>query len=292
MNKHKLSKLLNLLMIIGLILAVYIWQTTWRKVSSNPLTAEARISFLDVGQANAALINLPNSTQILLDSGRDVGVGDELSSRMPPYDKKIEFVVLSHPDADHIGGLETVLKSYEIGEIIKTKAVSTSKLFERIEKTISEKRIKVVEPSAGDKINFNPDAEGFVLSPDESKVGSMSLNDSSLIVRFCYKTACTVFPGDAEVAAEQAVKGAFEPKDLQAEIFEVSHHGSSNGLDKELIREINPKYAVISVGKDNTYGHPTKVVLDFLNGFGVDILRTDQKGTIDFDFENNQWVLK
>lgn len=288
----RFNKLINFLVVLSVLLAVFLFSTIRQNVQTGSLENGAQVSFLDVGQADATLINLPGSVQILIDGGVNSQAVKQVASRMPKFDRKIEYLVITHPDSDHIGGLPEIFNSYEIDEVIQSKAQSSSKIFEKVEGIIKEKNIKVEEAEEGQKINFTSEAEGLILWPKESEIGSLSLNNTSVVLRLDYKGVRAIFPGDAEIEAQNRILGDFKEEDLRVDLFKAAHHGSANALDRKFLEAIGAKFAVISVGKNNKYGHPTSVVLAALRELNMQILRTDQMGTIDFTSDGNYWRKK
>jgi len=291
MKKSQSSRYFSLLIGAALVVCLYLWSSVYRNVSANPVSGEGQISALDVGQADATLINLSNGVQILVDCGRDAGASGAIAERMPAADRKIEYVVLSHPDADHIGGLESVLASYEIGELIETKFEGETELGARLEKKVKERGVKERVVKKSDRVDFTEGAKGLVLWPDEGEAASMSTNDRSLVMRLDYKGGRLMLTGDAEVKAQNGILADFSAEELSSEILKVAHHGSSGALNKKFLEEVRPAYAVISVGKNNSYGHPAQAVLSALQALGAEVLRTDEKGTIDFVYQGG-WAVK
>ncbi|MCX6809811.1 MAG: MBL fold metallo-hydrolase [Candidatus Berkelbacteria bacterium] len=292
MKDRGFSKFLNTILFVAIVFAVFIWSAVNRNISASPTNFEVQVSFLDVGQADAELINLPNSVQILTDGGRDSSVLGPLSKKMPRFDRKIEYVFLSQPDSDHIGGMSFVLDSYSVGEIFETNAKSESKTFEKLKNKIKEKNIKETVVQKGQKIDFSPNASGLILNPDENQIGSLSSNDSSIVMKLDYKGATALFTGDAEIEAQDKIMANFTREQIQSEILKVAHHGSGGALNKNFLNEVKPKYAVVSVGKNNSYGHPSKTVLQALGEINAEILRTDEIGTIDFVSNGGSWTKK
>lgn len=287
-NRYK--RVINFIFALGILIAFYLWGSVYQNSQANPETTGAQISFLDVGQGDSILINLPNSVQVLIDGGRSGSVLAPLAKKMPRHDKKIEYVIESHPDADHIGGLNDVLKSYEVGEIIKTDKTSDSQIFATLEERIKSKNISVKTADERDILSFG-EASAEVLSPNESNIESLSSNNSSIVLRFTYQNSCAIFTGDAEIEAQQKIRNSFTQEELKCELFKISHHGSSGAYDEKFTQEVDPKYAVISVGK-NSYGHPATMVISSLEKLGIEFLRTDQKGTVDFISKGIGWELR
>jgi len=289
MEKKDISRYLNTIIFIGLLFALFLWSSVFRNAEANLSGFEAQISFLDVGQGDAALINLPGSTQVLIDGGEGGFVLDQIKSRMPSGDKKIEYVVASHPDADHIGGLPSVVKSYEVGEYISNGAQNSSQVYTDLKNVVEEKHVAKRDVSQGDTLNFAPGADALMLWPNEEGK-KLSSNNGSLVLKFTYKGACALFAADAETEAQNRIMAIYSKENLSCELFKVPHHGAATALNRKFTGEVAPKYAVVSVGKNNSYGHPTQAVLDALGEVKAQIFRTDKEGTIDFATNGGNWT--
>lgn len=251
---------------------------------------QLQIFFFDVGQGDSALIQ-KGEQQTLIDGGPDDQVLAELGKVMPVWDRKIETIILSHPHADHLTGLNLVLDRYEVGKIYSTGVVySTNQYLEFLEK-IKSKSINYSVPAIGEKINLL-DGKIEFLWPGEKyqKETPDNLNNSSIVFNFCQISSCVLFTGDQENDEQEAMLNYFEQKDeldkFKAEIIKVSHHGSRNGSSRKLYEIVIPKYAVISVGEGNSFGHPHQGTLDLLNEFGIKTLRMDQDDSVQFVFNS------
>jgi len=290
-----LGKYFNWIIFGAVIFLVYIFVSVSNNASANPVTGSdtsvgVKIYFLDVGEGDAALISLPDNIQVLIDGGRDSRVLDRLSEVMPKFDKKIEYVVASHPDADHIGGLVDVLNAYSVGEFIESKATSESKTYQKLENEISDKKIPKVEVERFDRLHFSPEAMAIVLWPENDMIEKLSSNDSSMVLNFDYKGSKVIFTGDVETKAQNEILKNFGVDDLKAQVLKVSHHGAKTGLNEQFLDAVRPDLAVISVG-ENSYGHPTQAVLDALGVRGIKTLRTDERGTIKLGWDNG-WKVR
>ncbi len=283
------SRYINYFLLVAVVSVVYLLSTVSRNIEANPVGYEAQISTLDVGQGDAILVNLPGSVQILIDGGRDSRVLDPLQKRMPKFDKKIEYVIATHPDADHIGGLEPVAKSYEIGEFVETKAESQSRTYANLQNTLEKKKVKIDYADKGDRFSFAAGAKGEVLWPKED-LSNLDSNDTSIVLRLDYKGATALFTGDAELEAQNGILENFNSDEIKSELYKVPHHGSGGALNQKFLEAVSPKYAVVSVGKNNSYGHPAKTVLDALASISARVFRTDEIGTIDFVSNGTNWT--
>ena len=269
----KNKKLSYLILIVLFIAAIFIWSTIFSLLSDNVL----KVVFFDVGQGDGIFIETPNKKQILIDGGPDKTILEKLGQIMPPYDQTIDLVILTHPDADHLTGLVEVLKYFKIGQIITSGFAGDSATYQEWEKEIQKKRIEVILARAGQKIVFPSGAVLEILWPDQSRLETISkANDASVVGRLVYGNSEILLPGDIERKIENILLG--ENLDLDADILKAAHHGSKTSTGEAFLNAVSPEAAVISVGKDNRYGHPNQEVLDRLDNIAA--YRTDESGDI------------
>ena len=183
---------------------------------------------------------------------------------------RIDYLVGTHPHEDHIGGLDNVIKNFDIGEIYMPKASSNTKTFEDVLNAIKAKNLKVKAPEIGFKFNIG-DAECEVMSIDNT---STNANENSIVIQMNCNGVKYLFTGDANNTIESSRKWN------EVDILKVGHHGSSTSSTKAFLNQIKPKIALISVGKDNTYGHPTESALKRLQNVGAKIYRTDESQSV------------
>jgi len=277
--------------IIISLLALLLISVTYKVVQSPLTTDGATIYFFDVGQGDAALIQ-KDHFQILIDGGPNDKVLAELGRVMPLGDRSIEKIILTHPHADHITGLNLVLDRYEVSEVISSGVISSSNQYIEFLNKIKDKDIPLIIPSIGEKDQlFDNGTMEYLWPGDEYMQKEISnLNNSSVVSRFCYFENCTLFAGDIETDAqsEMFAKNSDRLPDFAAKIIKISHHGSKNGSNNALFDNVKPGAAVISAGKDNQFGHPHTVTLDLLKSFNITTLRTDQNSTIEFRLSESQ----
>jgi competence protein ComEC len=244
---------------------------------------ETNLTFamLDVGQGDSLFIESPSGMQILIDGGRDKKTLSELSRLMPFYDKSIDMLIITNPDLDHIGGFLDILKNYKVDVVLEPGTYNDSTIYKSIENIIKEKNVKRILARAGMKIDIGGGAYIEILFPDRD-VSIWDNNDGSIVVRLVYGESTIMLTGDATIKTEEIILKNFQPKYLESDILKIGHHGSNTSTSEAFVKTVNPKYALISSGKKNNYGHPHKEVLDILEAFGVEILRTDTLGTIVF----------
>lgn len=246
---------------------------------------ELRVDFFDVGQGDAILIS-KGERQILIDggpSGRTIL--EKLGKNIPFWDRKIDIVIATHPDQDHIGGLPDVAKSYEIGKVFESGAKSESKTYAAYEQILSERGVEKIKAEYGMKIKFSEEATLEILSPNSGFMDcGDDTNSKSVVARLIYGKNSFLFTGDLPGNCEKFIID--KNIDIDADILKVSHHGSKNSSTSEFLKEVSPEVAVISSGKNNRYDHPNKETLEKLFQIGAKILRTDEMGDISYICNN------
>lgn len=237
----------------------------------------AEFHFIDVGQADAILIRVPEGN-ILIDAGTNDSE-EALRAYLDELDvDTIEYAVFTHPHADHIGGADMIMKTYDVKNVIMPDATATSKVFTRMLDAIEASDAKVIEATP-DKTYSVGDLTLTVLGPQGS--GYTDVNNYSVAVRVDWGNTSALFTGDAEDVSEEEMLDAYgRSGELDVDLFKVAHHGAKNSNTKEFLREVSPVYAVISVGEGNTYGHPTRQALERLEDMDVTYWRTDLEGSV------------
>ena len=250
-----------------------------------------KIYFIDVGQGDSSLIITPQRKNILIDGGgssnSDFDVG---KSTLIPYilDRgftKIDIVIISHFDQDHVGAILTLLQELRVGRVYISKQAENSENYEKFLKIISEKNIKVYEVMAGNKIHIEKNLYLDILWPTENLISTNALNNNAMVFNLHYKKFSMLFTGDIEETSEKEILKLYSKnKDLlKANILKVAHHGSKTSSTSEFINVVNPKIAVIGVGKNNKFGHPNENVLERLKQLGCKVFRTDLGGEISIE---------
>ncbi|WP_019849696.1 ComEC/Rec2 family competence protein [Desulfitobacterium sp. PCE1] len=241
-----------------------------------------KVSFIDVGQADAALIQIPNGKNIVIDAGKN-NDGEFLIKYLEDQGiKEIHILIGTHPHEDHIGGMDKVIENFKIGQVIMPKVTHNTRTFEDVLLAVQEKGLKIKEGKAGVQLDLGLPVEGLppvsaeILAPMSGKYED--LNNYSIVLRLVYGANAFLFTGDAEDVSEKEMLAS--GVNLKADVLKVGHHGSSSSTTKDFLTAVDPKHAIISVGKDNSYGHPTEKVLKRLREKGAVIYRTDQAGTI------------
>ncbi len=246
------------------------------------------VSFLDVGQGDAIYIRTSENQDILIDGGPDNRVLEELGAVMPFWDREIDLVVLSHPHADHVAGLVEVLKRYTVKNIYITGILHTAPDYLAFLEEIKNKKISVMTVDSLSTVDFGNDTKLEFIYPDKSFYGDNieNLNNSSIVARLIYKNRKFLFAGDAESLVERELLN--KSREIESDVLKVSHHGSTTSSSEEFIKKVNPQLAIIEVGKDNKFNHPSLRTLSRFTRLNIPVLRTDLLGriTIVSDGEN------
>ncbi len=244
---------------------------------------DLKVIFLDVGQGDSILIS-QGSYQMLIDGGRDGKLLlNKLGKYVPFWDRNIEVMLATHPDQDHIAGLINVLSSYNVKTIIKTGDQSETQTYKRFQNDIANEKAENVEAKRGVVVKFPGGAEAEIAYPfsETGDILDRESNSGSVIVKINYGENSFLLTGDFPKEKEQElISSGF---DISSKVLKVAHHGSKYSTSIEFLEKVNPTQAVISVGKDNSYGHPSGEVLNLLKEKNINILRTDEKGDIIYD---------
>lgn len=261
---------LFLSLVIGLVLLGGLWTL---KINDNRVF----VSFLDVGQGDAILFRQGNF-DVLVDGGPNLSVLQQLGKYRPAWDRKIDVLILTHPDQDHLGGLLYVANKYAVGAVMMPKVVEKTKNYRLFLQTIKEKNIPLVLADAGQEIKY-ANIQINILSPDKKLLGwgMTNINNASIVSRVLLPGYSLLLSGDAEAPAEIYLARKYG-SGLMADVLKVGHHGSKTSASVTLLDLVKPKLAVISVAAKNLFGHPHAQTLKRLSG--VKIERTDRQGTI------------
>ena len=261
--------------ILIILLGTSIW--TWSVVFGNVPGNILEVHFFDVGQGDAIFIETPNGRQVLIDGGPDKTILEKLNQEMPFYDRTIDLVILTHPDADHLTGLIEVLGYYKVRHILTSGLERDTAVYQEWRGIIEQKGIPLILAQAGQKIILQQEIELEILWPDQALISSYSepSNNVSVVGRLIYGDTEILLTGDIE----SKVENILAKQDIQSDILKLAHHGSKTSTSFNFFKAVNPEIAVISVGENNRYKHPSSEVLERIK----DILtyRTDQNGDID-----------
>lgn len=286
--KKNIKNLRTIFIVILFGIATVIWYAVFYFDSRENLL----IHFFDIGQGDAIFIEVPNGNQILIDGGPSARILDKLGEVMPFWDHSIDLLILTHPHADHLDGALEVLKRYDIGMVIESGVNHSIPEYEEWHKFLREKGIKMIIAKTGQRIRLAPFAYFDILMPFKSFVGASPKNvhDAMIVSKLHYGSSTVLLMGDAEKPVEYHLLFEFLNSKfyiLNSDILKVGHHGSKTSSTQEFLQAVSPKIAVISVGRQNRYGHPYQEVIDRLKNFGIKIFRTDQDGDIELISDGN-----
>lgn len=308
LTKIKFKKVINIFLIsISLIISIYLYQTHSNEykagienkikdsfiLSKNDSVTKVnsystdvgeleldnmRVHYIDVKQGDSTFIEFPNDKTMLIDAGKK-----EQGSNVVNYIKnlgynKIDYVVGTHPDADHIGGLATVIESFAIGSIYMPKKSSTTQTYLNLLKVIKNKGLTIHTAISGVNIISLDNLKVDIISPTKEYETS---NESSAVIKIVYKNRKFLFMADATTDNEADIKA-----DVESDVVKVGHHGSDSSSKEEFVQKTKAKYAVISVG-ENSYHHPYDIIVKRWENIGAEVLRTDKLGSIVISTDGN-----
>lgn len=238
------------------------------------------VHFINVGQADAIAINLPDGKTMLIDDGsKDYNVNyvkylkeNVTSSKL---NNKIDYLVLTHADSDHVGGTMKLLKNFEIKTIFMPKIMSNSQTFSEIYNYVTK---NCDYKTLGDEFKIETKQYKFTFF---ELLNDSNTNDSSQVIKLEYRNKSFLFTGDISTNVEDDYLNIYGEK-LDCDVLKIAHHGSKTATSEAFLHCVTPNYAIISVGKNNDYNHPNDSVIKLLNDYNVNILRTDEHGDILF----------
>jgi len=264
----------SIILSILFVVALGIWYAVLREDRRGLLT----VSFLDVGQGDAIFIDAPSGRQVLIDGGPDRSVLRELGEVMPWYDRSIDVVIATHPDADHITGLVDVLQRYRVQYIFHPGVEKNTGPAESMLLSVAEEGAEEIYARRGQIINLGGGAYLEILFPDRD-VSTLETNTASIVARLVYGKTAFMLTGDAPESIEKYLV-QLDSKDLKADVLKAGHHGSDTSSSDIFVGFVSPEYAVLSRGCNNRYEHPHQDVVTRFKRFEIQTLDTCEEGTI------------
>jgi competence protein ComEC len=263
-----------------------------------PSNNTAHIFMLDIGQGDSFLIEAADGKKLLIDGGRDTTVLSELSKVLPPGDNTIDIMIATHPDADHIGGLQYVLERYHVGLFLTSQVLTDTKTFTALYKELLKEHIASYYVRRGMVITLDTvhPATFTILFPDRDTTNWIT-NPASVVGKLQVGTRTALFTGDSPSSVEhylvevQKTTPTLPSMNLKSDILKLGHHGSKFSSSTEYLQAVSPVLALISAGIDNKYGHPNVETLARLKMLNIPWISTQQKGTVDLTTDGTaQWT--
>jgi len=242
--------------------------------------AVLKVAFLDVGQGDAIFIETPDGIQLLIDGGPDASVLRALPEVMPWWDRSLAMIVATHPDKDHIGGLVDVLVRYEVDQIVRTDNENETAVAAAFTLAAAQENSTLHIAQAGDVIKLGATTTLRIFSP-AGVAADWDSNQASIVAQLQYGEIEFMFTGDIFVGLEEYLARTYGAA-LESEVLKVAHHGSRTSTAESFLQAVTPRYAVVSAGLDNRYGHPHREVVERLERHGSQIVNTAELGTIVF----------
>jgi competence protein ComEC len=249
-------------------------QTESTKNSNTAVSGELKVSFIDVGQADSILLQQGDKF-MLIDAGNNGDVQTVKDYLTSQGVKELQYFIGTHKDEDHIGGADGVINSLKVGKVYFPKQVATTQTYKDFVTAVKNKGLSLTVPKVGEQFKLG-EAAVTVLAPNSSEYEDS--NDYSIVVKVTFGSTTFLLTGDAEALSEKELVAS--GKDLSATLLKVGHHGSLTSTSQAFLDKVNPKFAVISAGAGNKYGHPAQETMDKLKAKGVQVFRTDEQKTI------------
>ncbi len=268
--------------VILLLLNGFFW-ISYNSISSR----ELEIYFLDIGQGDSILIVTPDNYRILVDGGPDSDTLSQVDIIVPFWDRTIDLAVLTHPDLDHVGGYPELLRYYDIEHIMYPGVIHNSYAFSEFENQVQFQEIEVLDGFSEN--NYRVGCCVFIntLWPEnETNLETSDVNDASIAFELIYGNTRFFFGGDLSQKYEDLLLD--NDSWLRANLLKVGHHGSKTSTSSKFVQRLSPEVAVISAGEDNKFGHPHDEVLKILKSQNIDVLRTDELGTIKVESDGEE----
>lgn len=248
-------------------------------------TDKLRVTFFDVGQGDGIFIESPTRRQVMIDAGPNDIILRRLGSEINFFDKDIDVVIATHPDADHITGFINILTKYNIANVVETYFLGTTDTFHILENKIDEEDAERFTAHRGDKIDLGKGVTLTFIYPSVYRDGDAipkDTNEASIVALLNYKEINFLFTGDLPKEKEnEIIMSGLVPRNIT--VLKVGHHGSKTSSSDAFINYLKPSYSILSVGKDNRYGHPATSTVEILKEYSDNVMSTIDYGSITFE---------
>ncbi len=257
--------------------------------SSLARDTQLRIHFLNVSQGDAILIETPHGRKVLVDAGPDESVISQLDSLLPLSEREIDIAIATHPDLDHVGGFLSLVNTYPIKRFFHSGLTVAEPEYAALARKLSEEGIPAEVLKLGDRVDLGDGVSLLVLSP--ARVEEVNdANEASLVLILDYRGKRILLTGDAPQDVERKLVHAFGDG-LRADVLKLGHHGSKTSSSELFLETVHPRYAIISAGCRNRFGHPHPEVMGRLRKIKIQDFQTCFDGTISFRLQNGRWEL-
>lgn len=276
-DKKILASVLLVLVVLGGVLYMWLMGLFGIKDATVYNKEMLGVFFLDVGQADSILIKGPGGEHMLIDAGKN-DTAEELVAMLKDYEvDDLDYLILTHPHEDHVGGADAVLAGFDVKKVISPDIGADSKTWRDVVDAIEAEGCMDITASVGATYTLFDGCKFEILGPVDADT---DLNNASIVLRLDYGESSFLFTGDAEKEAEEAILERVGKEKLDVDVLKAGHHGSSTSSSVNFLTAVSPRYAVISCGKDNSYGHPHSETLEKYSERGIVTYRTDKEGTV------------
>ena len=249
---------------------------TLSSTSANSQVSEIlEVYYLDVGQGDAEILRIGNDA-MLIDAGTNESTNTLLADIKNLGITSFDYVIGTHPHEDHIGGMDAIINQFGVESVLMPDVTSATQTYKDVMAAVQKKNLSVNHAVSGSHFNMGP-VTFSVLAPNSSSYSD--LNNYSIVLQATYGNESFLFTGDAQNVSEAEILS--KGYNIKSDVLKVGHHGSSTSTSADFLKAVTPTYAVIEVGQENSYGHPTKQTLDKLKAAEVTVYRTDQNGIIE-----------
>ena len=286
MSEYQLKK--RIIVVLTILVSSFItWLLPYVYI---PETSEyLSVTFLDIGQGDSILIETPDGVQLLIDGGPDGTVLRRLTEELPWFDRTLDMVLGTHPDKDHIGGLVDVLARFTVHEIITTENTGETMVASTFQNALVSEGVPVVMARAGQVYQIGASTTLTIFSPASNPV-MLESNTASIVAKLSFGEIDFMLTGDAPSTIEEYLVRTYGSA-LQSEVLKLGHHGSKTSSGDSFLDTVAPNFAVVSAGKDNTYGHPAPSIVDKVTARGITLVTTIDSGSIHFETDGKTvWI--
>ncbi len=279
-RKKSLSVFVALIVLVPACLGVFLFGHSYDSAENGGQSHTVKFisHYIDVGQGDSEFIEFPDGKTMLIDAGTDK-YGETVTDYIKNLGySKIDYLVGTHPHADHIGGMADVVNAFDIGSIYMPNASTNTKTFENLLEAIQDKGMTINTAKAGMNIVFSEEEEysADILAPIKDEYDD--LNNYSVVIKITYGDSEFLYMGDAEKEVE--VELLESGTDVKADVIKAGHHGSNTSSSSDFVKAVGADYVIFSAGKDNDYGHPHPQIIKRWENVGAEIYRTDEDGTV------------